>query len=63
MVIKRGNIMAEEHVTENSEIENDEMPDWNSEMIEDMAETGSSPDLNSLVVIPGIGRLRLYTTR
>ena len=42
--------MAEEHVTENSEIENDEMPDWNSEMIEDMAETGSSPDLNSLVV-------------
>ena len=42
--------MAEEHVTENSEIENDEMPDWNNDMIEDMAETESSPDLNSLVV-------------
>ena len=42
--------MAEEHVTENSEIENDEMEDWNDDMIEEMAQTGTSPDLNSLVV-------------
>ena len=55
MVIKRGNIMAEEHVTENSEIENDEMEDWNDDMIEEMAQTGTSPDLNSLVVYsPGL---------
>ena len=42
--------MAEEHVTENSEIENDEMEDWNDDMIEEMAQTGPRPDFSSLRV-------------
>ena len=43
-------MMAEEHVIENDETEDDETEDWNEDMIEDMAQTGTSPDLNSLVV-------------
>ena len=42
--------MAEEHVTENSEIENDEMGDWNNDIIEDMAQAGTPPDFSSLRV-------------
>ena len=42
--------MAEVHVTENSAIENDEMEDWNDDMIEEMIQVGTSPDFNSLVV-------------
>ena len=43
-------MMAEEHVIANNKMENDETGDWNNDMIEDMAQTGASPDLNSLVV-------------
>ena len=43
-------MMAEEHVTENNEIANDEMDNWNDDMIEDMAQTGTSPDSRSLTV-------------
>ena len=42
--------MSEEHVTEGSEIENDEMTDWNDDMIEDLTRSGTSPDFSSLVV-------------
>ena len=42
--------MAEEHVTENNEIENDDMEDWHDDMIEDMAQAGTSPDPRSLTV-------------
>ena len=37
--------MAEEHV-----IENDDMEDWNDDIIEEMAQAGTSPDLRSLTV-------------
>ena len=50
MVIKRGNIMTEEHIIENDEIENDGMEDWNNDMVEDMAEAETPPDLSSLTV-------------
>ena len=42
--------MAEEQIIENDKIENDEMEDWNDDMIEDMAQTGTSPDFSSLRV-------------
>ncbi len=37
--------MAEEYVREN-----DDMEDWNDDMIEDLTQTGTSPDFNSLIV-------------
>lgn len=37
--------MAEEHITEN-----DEMEDWNDDMIEDLTQTGTPPDFRSLRV-------------
>ena len=42
--------MAEEHVIEKNERENDEMDDWNDEMIEDMAQARTPPDFSSLRV-------------
>ena len=42
--------MAEEHVTENNETENDEMDNWNDDMIEDLIQTGTPPDFSSLRV-------------
>ena len=42
--------MAEEHIIENDEIENDGMDDWNDDVIEEMTQAGASPDFNSLVV-------------
>ena len=42
--------MAEEHVTENDEIENDEMENWNDDMIEGMAKAKTPPDSGSLTV-------------
>ena len=42
--------MAEEHVTENNELDSDEMDDWNADMIEDIAQAGTPPDFSSLRV-------------
>ena len=42
--------MTEEHIIENDEIENDGMEDWNNDMVEDMAEAETPPDLSSLTV-------------
>ena len=42
--------MAEKQVTENNETENDEMEDWNDDMIEDLIQTRTFPDFNSLIV-------------
>jgi hypothetical protein len=50
LVIERGGIMAAEQLTENDDIENDEMEDWNADMIEEMAQTGPRPDFSSLRV-------------
>ena len=43
-------MMAEEHVIENSEIENDEMEDWNDDMIEEMVQSETSQDSSLLTV-------------
>ena len=43
-------MMAEEHITENNEIANDEVDNWNDEMIEDMAQEETPPDFSSLRV-------------
>ena len=42
--------MSEERVTKDNEIVNDEMEDWNDDMIEEMAQSGKSPDFSPLVV-------------
>lgn len=42
--------MTEEQVAENAEIEDDEREDWNADMIEDMAQAGTSLDPRSLTV-------------
>ena len=42
--------MAEEHVIGNDAAENNEMDDWNDDVIEEMTQAGASPDFNSLVV-------------